>query len=172
MFSLCAYLFELLSKIIISREEARVKKCEYVGENWGGFFRRKNQNLGGYYDPPFKCRVPNQEKNRLEARCINGLGGVNKSQQNANKLATKKQKLIKKLTYIFEVLGVNFSLHEKEGWKALKNPCVARVFSYLDTYRNNVIFYFRGLSIPKPLIQCVFQVQKKRLQFNKIKFII
>ena len=53
---------------------------------------------------------------------------------------------------IFEVLGVNFSLHEKEGWKALKNPCVARVFSYLDTYRNNVIFYFRGLSMPKTLI--------------------
>jgi len=44
-----------------------VKKLE------GDFSAEKSKIWGGYYDPPFKCRVPNRKKKCLEAYSPKGL---------------------------------------------------------------------------------------------------
>lgn len=51
-------------------------RCQNFGHvgNFEGNFSEKNSNIeGGYYDPPFKCRVPNREKKCLEAYSPKGL---------------------------------------------------------------------------------------------------
>ena len=42
----------------------------------GDFFGEKIRLLGGYYDPPIKCRVPKSKKKCLEALYIKGLSRV------------------------------------------------------------------------------------------------
>lgn len=37
---------------------------------------KKSKLLGGYYDPPFKCRVPKSKKKCLEALGDKGLRGA------------------------------------------------------------------------------------------------
>lgn len=46
----------------------------WLGKKFGGFFRRKNQNLGGVLRPPIKCRVPNFKKKCCKRYSIKGLG--------------------------------------------------------------------------------------------------
>lgn len=98
----------LLSKTILPRAGTRVKKIGHVGEKTGDFFAEKIKISGGYYDPPFKCRVPNREKKCLEVLCLKGLRG-------ATPRRVFGEFFGEFFGDIFEVLGVNFSLHEKEG---------------------------------------------------------
>ena len=38
----------------------------WLGKKFGGFFRRKNQNLGGYYDPPYSAECQIKKKSALK----------------------------------------------------------------------------------------------------------
>ena len=41
--------------------------------DWGEILKKSTNFWGGYYDPPFKCRVPNLRKTLHKARWGKGL---------------------------------------------------------------------------------------------------
>ena len=61
----------------------------FVKKGWkqktlGEILKKNRPTSGGYYDPPFKCRVPTWDFTGSYPYSLKGLGGATKSQQNAN----------------------------------------------------------------------------------------
>jgi len=51
------------------------------------------QKKGGYYDPPFKCRVPNSKKIGVKPYSPKGLENQKKVNKSPTKLAIFKKKI-------------------------------------------------------------------------------
>ncbi|WP_435959390.1 hypothetical protein [Aerococcus urinaeequi] len=76
-------------------------------KNSGGDFEKNRPTSGGYYDPPFKCRVPNSFFLMLYPYLLKGFALARSEREIGEKLARNWHKQVTVIAGVFLIYGFN-----------------------------------------------------------------